>query len=96
MAEQKAKNPGALSLPFVIKVAVPNDQVGVIIGKQGVTHKGIQERCKAQVVVPMVPDADDPEVFSFIFFLSNYHCHHFSLFFLLVDSHSHCRSILTG
>ena len=67
MAEQKAKNPGALSLPFVIKVAVPNDQVGVIIGKQGVTHKGIQERCKAQVVVPMVPDADDPEVFSFIF-----------------------------
>lgn len=68
MAAQKAKNPSALSLPYVIKVAVPNDQVGVIIGKQGATHKGIQERCKAQIVVPMVPDANDPEVNAYFIF----------------------------
>ena len=63
VANQKAKNPSALGLPFVIKVAIPDDQVGVIIGKQGATHKGIQERCRAQIVVPMTPDKDDPEVY---------------------------------
>lgn len=36
---------------FVLKVPVPNDKVGVIIGKQGMTIKGMQERCRVLIQV---------------------------------------------
>ena len=36
----------SLDTAFVLKIAVPNEKVGVIIGKQGMTIKGIQERTR--------------------------------------------------
>jgi len=33
-----------LDHPFVVKLPVPNDKVGIIIGKGGMTIKGIQVR----------------------------------------------------
>ena len=47
---------------FLLKVSVPNDKVGVIIGKQGMTIKGIQERSRAQIQIPSTPDEDNPNV----------------------------------
>ena len=47
---------------FVIKIPVPNDKVGVVIGKGGLTIKAIQERTRATVLIPTGPDADNPEV----------------------------------
>jgi far upstream element-binding protein len=47
---------------FVVKLPVPNDKVGIIIGKGGMTIKGIQERTRAQVQIPANPDENDPGV----------------------------------
>jgi far upstream element-binding protein len=47
---------------FVLKVPVPNDKVGVIIGKGGMTIKGIQERCRAMVQIPPAADDDNQQV----------------------------------
>ena len=41
---------------------MPNDKVGVIIGKQGMTIKGIQDRCGAMIQIPAQPDEDNPNV----------------------------------
>lgn len=46
---------------FVLKVPVPNDKVGVIIGKGGMTIKSIQERTNATIQIPPGPDDDNPE-----------------------------------
>jgi far upstream element-binding protein len=47
---------------FILKVKVPNDKVGLVIGKMGMTVKGIQERTRSTVQIPVGPDEDDPEV----------------------------------
>jgi far upstream element-binding protein len=49
-----------LEHPVVIKVAVPNDKVGIVIGKGGITIKSIQERTRAQVQIPQAADEDNP------------------------------------
>lgn len=51
-----------LDHPFVVKLPVPNDKVGIIIGKGGMTIKGIQERSKAMVQIPPGADEDNPQV----------------------------------
>lgn len=47
---------------FILKVPVPNDKVGIIIGKGGSTIKSIQERSRAAVQIPAQPDEDNPAV----------------------------------
>ena len=47
---------------FLIKVVVPNDKVGIIIGRQGSTLRGIQERTRATIHIPPAADEDNPEV----------------------------------
>lgn len=46
---------------FVVKLPVPNDKVGFIIGKGGMNIKGIQERTRAHVQIPPNPDEDNPQ-----------------------------------
>ncbi|CAN0231228.1 unnamed protein product, partial [Phaeothamnion confervicola] len=43
-----------------VQVPVPNDKVGLVIGKGGGTIKGIQMRTGTNVQVPPAADADDP------------------------------------
>ena len=45
---------------YVVKLPVPNDKVGFIIGKGGMNIKGIQERTRANVQIPLGPDEDNP------------------------------------
>lgn len=47
---------------FVVKLPVPNDRVGIIIGRGGMTIKGIQDRTKSYIQVPPQPDENDPNV----------------------------------
>lgn len=46
---------------FVVKLPVPNDKVGIIIGRGGMTIKAIQERTRAHVQIPLTPDEDNPQ-----------------------------------
>lgn len=75
IAAQVAKNSGVslnrdgssnavrdLDHAFVVKLPVPNDKVGIIIGRGGMTIKGIQERTRSQVQIPLGPDEDNPQV----------------------------------
>ena len=41
-------------------VAVPNDKVGLIIGRGGSTIKGIQDKTGAHVQIPQPGEGDDP------------------------------------
>jgi far upstream element-binding protein len=50
--------PGGTSL----QVPIPNDKVGLIIGRGGMTIKAIQERTGANIQIPPEPDANDPTV----------------------------------
>ena len=43
-------------------MSVPNDKVGVIIGKQGAMHRSIQERSGATIVIPVEADVDNPQI----------------------------------
>ena len=43
-----------------VTVAVPNSDVGLIIGKGGVTIKMLQERSGANLQIPQVADSDNP------------------------------------
>lgn len=52
----------SLDHPFIVKLPVPNDKVGIIIGKGGMTIKGIQERSRATVQIPPGADEDNPQV----------------------------------
>lgn len=47
---------------MILKVAVPNEKVGLIIGKQGATVKGIQERTMTFIHIPAGPDEDDRNI----------------------------------
>jgi far upstream element-binding protein len=55
-------NSRELDTAFVVKLPVPNDKVGIIIGKGGSTIKGIQDRTRANVQIPSGPDEGDPNV----------------------------------
>jgi far upstream element-binding protein len=47
---------------MILKVAVPNDKVGLIIGKQGATVKGIQDKTMTFIHIPTSADEDDRNV----------------------------------
>lgn len=47
---------------FVIKLQIPNEKVGIIIGRQGSTLRGIQDRTRAIIQIPTVPDEDNPDM----------------------------------
>ena len=46
--------------PFIMNLPVHNDCVGHIIGKQGITLKGIRDRSGANVYIPHEADAENP------------------------------------
>jgi len=48
--------------PHSLTVPVPNDKVGLIIGRGGQTIKGIQGRTQTHIQIPPGPDANDPRV----------------------------------
>jgi len=47
---------------MILKVAVPNEREGLIIGKQGATVKGIQEKTMTFIHIPANPDEEDRNV----------------------------------
>ncbi len=47
---------------YILKVAVPNEKVGVIIGKGGIVIKAIQDRTGSHVQIPPQADDDNPSV----------------------------------
>lgn len=47
---------------FILKFPVPNDRVGIIIGKGGATVKAIQDKTGAHVHIPQSPDEDNPSL----------------------------------
>lgn len=49
-----------LDTPIVMKVPIPNDRVGLLIGKGGATVKAIQEKTGTTILIPPEPDAADP------------------------------------
>ncbi|KAG5190694.1 hypothetical protein JKP88DRAFT_266825, partial [Tribonema minus] len=51
---------GSYSANETITMTIPNDKVGLVIGKGGATIKGIQSRTQASVQIPPTPDADNP------------------------------------
>ncbi len=46
----------------LVKVPVPNADVGLIIGKGGTTIRSIQDRSGANIQIPQGPDADNPTI----------------------------------
>jgi far upstream element-binding protein len=58
----------------ILKIVVPNDKVGLIIGKGGLTVKGIQERTRSQVLIPAGPDEDNAAVRTISIGASNKEC----------------------
>jgi len=59
-AMKTSLNTKDLSNPIVMKVPVPNERVGYIIGKAGMNVRGIQERTRTTVLIPPGPDENDP------------------------------------
>jgi far upstream element-binding protein len=51
-----------LDTAFVLKVVIPNDKVGLIIGKGGVTVKMIQDRTNSNIQIPSTADEDNAAV----------------------------------
>mmetsp|Transcript_8225 Transcript_8225/g.7365 ORF Transcript_8225/g.7365 Transcript_8225/m.7365 type:complete len:592 (+) Transcript_8225:63-1838(+) len=51
-----------LNTAVVMKVAVPNDKVGYIIGKGGMNVKNIQEKTKTTLFIPQQADEDNPSI----------------------------------
>ena len=45
-----------------VTVAVPNSDVGLVIGKGGMTIRSIQERSGGNVQIPQGPDHDNPSI----------------------------------
>lgn len=62
MGGNSSNNHKEMDYAFVVRLPVPNDKVGIIIGKGGMTVKGIQERCYVNVQIPAGPDDDNPQV----------------------------------
>ena len=60
--QQKNNNQREMDHLFIVKVKVPNNKVGIIIGKGGITVKMIMERSRAQIQIPSNPDEDNPNV----------------------------------
>ena len=54
--------PRELDTAFVMKIAVPNEKVGIIIGKQGITVKSLQERTGCKILIPPEADAGNPRI----------------------------------
>jgi len=46
----------------IVTVAVPNQDVGLVIGKSGMTIRSIQERSGANIQIPQGPDHDNPSI----------------------------------
>jgi far upstream element-binding protein len=46
----------------LVEIKVPDTDVGLIIGKSGVTIRGIQDRSGANIQIPQSGDPDDPRV----------------------------------
>lgn len=49
-----------LSTPIVMKVPIPNERIGYVIGKGGMNVRGIQERTRTTILIPPGPDDEDP------------------------------------
>ena len=47
---------------FLLKLPVPHDKVGIIIGKGGQTIKSIQDRTRTTIQIPQEADPDNPSV----------------------------------
>jgi len=47
---------------ILVKVQVPDSDVGLIIGKSGSTIKGVQDRSGANIQIPQQGDADNPNI----------------------------------
>jgi far upstream element-binding protein len=60
--ESRDRTVREMDYAFVVKLPVPNDKVGFIIGKGGMNIKGIQERSQVNVQIPPGPDEDNPSV----------------------------------
>mmetsp|Transcript_6616 Transcript_6616/g.10920 ORF Transcript_6616/g.10920 Transcript_6616/m.10920 type:complete len:416 (-) Transcript_6616:135-1382(-) len=60
---QEARTKDAVQSGHVlVTVAVPDTDVGLIIGKAGSTIKGIQDRSGANIQIPQSGDADNPNI----------------------------------
>lgn len=64
LAKQNPAGSSSITLDnaFVVKLPVPNDKVGIIIGKNGATIKTIQEKTNAVIKIPQGPDEDNPQI----------------------------------
>ena len=51
-----------LESPFIVKLSIPNDKVGLIIGKAGVTLRAIQDRNRVIMQIPTQPDENRPDM----------------------------------
>ena len=60
MIKQRKATGGWSTGPCKKSLVVDNSKVGLIIGKGGLTVKGIQERSGANIAIPSEPDATDP------------------------------------
>ena len=56
MQQQQAAQQAMAAPANAVYIAVPDDKVGLIIGKGGVTIKDIQSRCRVKIQIP--PSAD--------------------------------------
>ena len=66
-----ASQPSSMTHPFVVRVAVPNDKVGMVIGRQGSNLRGIMDRTRSHINVPPEPDKDNPDLRT-VHIISNY------------------------
>lgn len=51
-----------LNCKYIVNLPMPNERVGLIIGKGGMTIKSLQEKTNCQVYIPPGPDEDNPAV----------------------------------
>lgn len=51
-----------LNCKYIVNLPMPNERVGVIIGKGGLTIKALQEKTNCQVYIPPTADEDNPSV----------------------------------
>lgn len=51
-----------LNCKYIVNLPMPNERVGLIIGKGGMTIKGLQDKTNCQVYIPPNADEDNPAV----------------------------------
>lgn len=61
-----APPPASNTKPYVIKVAVPNDKIGLVVGKGGSVINGIQDKTRTSINVPSESDEGNPTMRSVI------------------------------